>query len=155
MQIAAWWIPGMGFPSASGRSASVNPTAAGCQGVDNQTMSTGQSPVPRRLADTAVTVLLLVVHGLLVLYTIGMAASLANEQEYLESRCRYHNLDCSNPWRSNGAPIAIGVSVVLMVLDLALVIWRRRTRRRAFFVPLLCCVGQVVVIAALGFAGNP
>lgn len=118
-------------------------------------MSTGPSAVPRRMADMAATVLLLIGHGLLVLYTVGMATTLTHEQEYLESRCRFHNLDCGNPWRTNGAPAAIGVSVVLMVLDLALVVWRITKQRRTFFVPLLFCVGQIAVIAALAFAGRP
>ncbi len=118
-------------------------------------MPTGQPPVARRLADKAVTIVLLVGHGLLALYTIGMAVALTSEQEYLESRCRTHNLDCTNPWRTDGAPIAIGVSVVLMVLDLALAIWRIRKRRRSFFVPLLFCVGQIVVIEVLGYVGEP
>lgn len=117
-------------------------------------MSTGRPAVPRRVADRAATALLLIGHGVLVLYTIGMAVELTHEQEYLESRCRFHNLDCTNPWRTNGAPAAIGVSVVLMVVDLALVIWRTTKRRRTFFVPFLFCLGQIAVIAALGFAGS-
>lgn len=118
-------------------------------------MSTVQPAAPRRVVDTVTTVVLLVGHGLLALYTIAMAASLTHEQEYLESRCRYHNLDCSNPWRSDGAPVAIGVTVVLLVIDLVLAIWRITRRRPSFFVPLLFCVAQIVVAGVLGYVGNP
>lgn len=121
--------------------------------MDNRAMSTAQSAVPRRWAD--ITILLVLAHGGLVMFTILMAAEALSEQEYLESRCRFHNLDCSNPGRTIGAPIAIGVSVVLMLLDLVLVIWRTRKRRRSLLVPLLCCIGQLVVIEVLGLVANP
>jgi hypothetical protein len=114
-----------------------------------------RSAVPRHWADILTTTLLLLVHGWLVMFTILMSKDLMSEQNYLESRCRFHNLDCSNPWRSGGAPIALGVSVVLMLVDLVLVIRRAMKRRRSFVVPLLCCVGQLVVIEVLGFIGKP
>ncbi len=117
-------------------------------------MSTDQPGFPRRWADVSLAIVLLVAHGLLVLCTVLMSASLGGEQEYLESRCRYHNLDCSNPGRTVGGPIAVGVSVILLLADLALVVWRTSKRRLSFFVPLLCCVGQVVVIVALDVAGS-
>jgi hypothetical protein len=118
-------------------------------------MSTDRSAALRRLADIFTTILLLLEHGWLVMFTISMSEDLISEQEYLESRCRFHNLDCSNPGRTNGAPIAIGVSAALMLLDLVLVTWRSTKRRRSFFVPLLCCIGQLVVIEVLGFVGSP
>jgi hypothetical protein len=108
-----------------------------------------RSAVPRRWADVVATNLLLVVHALLATYTIWASAGVANDQEYIESRCRGHDLDCSNPWRTDGAWIAAGVSVVLLLLDVGLVIRRSINRRRLFVVPSLCCIGQLVVIVAL------
>jgi hypothetical protein len=111
-------------------------------------MSTDPSVVTRRWTDIFPTSLLLVTHAFLVMYTLWAADSVINNEEYMESRCQIHHLDCSEPWRTNGAWIAAAVSVLLMVLDIVLVIWRVRKRRRSFLVPLLCCIGQFVVIGA-------
>jgi len=112
-------------------------------------MSMNTSGVTRRRVGIAATILLLVGHSLLGIYTILASAGVAGDQDYIESRCRGHDLDCSNPWRTDGAWIAAGVSVVLLLLDFGLVIRRGVKRRRLFVVPLLCCIGQLVVIVAL------
>lgn len=115
--------------------------------------SQSDTPVPRRRANLAI--LLLLVHAGLVMFTGLMAAQILSEQDYLVSRCRYHNLDCSNPGRTVGAPVAIGVSLALMLLDIVLVVWRIRKGRWTLLIPLLFCVAQVAVIEALGFVANP
>jgi hypothetical protein len=112
-------------------------------------MSTDQSAVPPRWADIFATNLLLVAHAFLVMYTIWASAGVVSDQEYIESRCRGHDLDCSDPWRTDGAWVAGGVSVVLLLVDIVVVIRRSMKRRRLFVVPLLCCIGQLVVIGAL------
>ncbi len=117
-------------------------------------MSTDRLGFPRRWADIFVALVLLLAHGSLVLFTVLMSAGIGGEQEYLESRCRYHHLDCSNPGRSIGGPIAVGVSAILALLDLALVIWRSSKRRLSFSVPLPFCIGQFVVIVALYYVVN-
>ena len=117
-------------------------------------MSMNRSGVTRRRVDIAATILLLVGHCVLVMYTILASAGVLSEQEYVESRCRFHNLDCSNPWRTDGAWIAGGVSVALLLLDFALVIRRSIKRPLSFLVPLLFCIGQLVVIVALAVVSS-
>lgn len=115
--------------------------------------SQGSTPVPRTRAGLAI--LLMLAHAGLVMLTILIAAQALNEQDYLVSRCRYHNLDCSNPGRTVGAPVAIGVSLALVLLDIVLVVWRIRKGRWTFPIPSLFCVAQVAVIEALGFVADP
>jgi len=88
------------------------------------------------------------------MYAILASAGVLSEQEYVDSRCRFHNLDCTNLWRTDGACIAGGVSVALLLLDFALVIRRSMKRRPAFVVPLLFCIGQLVVIVALAVVSS-
>ncbi|HUO40083.1 MAG TPA: hypothetical protein VMU34_20565, partial [Mycobacterium sp.] len=55
-----------------------------------------------------------------------------SDQEYLEDRCSYHNLDCSNPWVAVAAWIAWAGSGLLLILDLVFAIRWMMKRRLAF-----------------------
>jgi Family of unknown function (DUF6264) len=111
-------------------------------------MTTAQPPGRRSSADTVATILLLVGHALMVLFTVLVVGVIVMGQEDQESRCGAHNLDCSSPWIEVAARIAWGGSALLFVLDLVFAIRWMMKRRLAFYVPLLGCVGQVVVFVA-------
>ena len=114
---------------------------------DNLVMTTTQPA--RRRADQIVTIVLLIAHALLALYTVAWAFGFQSDQEYLESRCRYHDLVCSNPWVTVAAWIGLAGTGLLFALDLAFAIKWMRKGRLAFYVPLLGCLGQVAVFAAM------
>lgn len=79
---------------------------------------------------------------------------IVSDQEYLESRCSFHNLDCTTPWVAVAAWIAWGGSGLLFILDLVFAIRWMTERRLAFYVPLLGCVGQAVVFVATEVVGG-
>jgi hypothetical protein len=122
--------------------------------VDNLVMTTTQPPARRRQADRSVTILLLIGHALLALFTLLMLGGIVSDQAYLEDRCSFHNLDCSNPWVGVAAWIAWGGSGVLLILDLVFAIRWMRKRRLAFYLPLLGCLGQVAVFVATEVVGG-
>jgi hypothetical protein len=103
----------------------------------------------RRLADRVVTILLLIVHALLALYTVAGAFGIQGYEEAMESRCRSHDLECSNPWVGVAANIGWVGSGLLIILDLAFAIRWMRKGRLAFYLPLLGCLGQVAVLVAV------
>ena len=113
-----------------------------------------QATPTRRTADNVWTILLLVGHVMLVLFTLLVLAAIMSNQEYMEGRCRWHNLDCSNPWIDVAAWIALGGSALLLLLDLVLGIRLMVKRRLAFYIPLVCCIGQVIVLAATVLVGG-
>ena len=117
--------------------------------VDNLVMTTTQPPARRRPADRVVTILLLTAHALLALYTVAGAFGIQSYQEEEESRCRSHDLDCSNPWVAVAAWIGWGGTGLLFILDLVFAIRWMRKGRPAFYVPLLGCLGQVAVFVAM------
>jgi Family of unknown function (DUF6264) len=121
--------------------------------VHNLVMTT-RPPGPRGQVDRAVTQLLLVAHAALVLVTLLIVGTVAGDQEYLESRCAYHNLDCSNRWVGVATWIAWGGSAPLLILDLVFAIRWMMKRRLAFYVPLLGCAGQVIVLVATAVVGH-
>lgn len=112
-------------------------------------MTTAQSPVRRSQIDRDVTQLLLVGHAVLVVFTLLILGGIVGYQQDLESRCRYHDLDCSNPWVAAATWIALVGSGLALILDFVVAIRRMMKRRRAVNVPLLGCVAQVAVIVAM------
>jgi hypothetical protein len=116
--------------------------------VDNLVMTPAQPPGRRRSADTVATILLLIGHALMVLFTLFGVVVAVIAQDDLKSRCRWHDLDCTNPWIEVAARIAGLGGGLLFILDLVFAITWMLKRRLAFYVPLLGCVGQAVVFAA-------
>jgi hypothetical protein len=112
-------------------------------------MTTSQPPARRRLTDRVVTILLLIAHALLALYTVAWAFDFQSYQEDMEIRCRYHDLDCSNSWVTVAAWIGWAGSGLLFILDLVFATRWMRKGRLAFYVPLLGCLGQVAVFVAM------
>ena len=106
-------------------------------------------PPRRRLADRVVTILLLIAHALLALYTLAGAAGIQMYEDEMESRCRSHDLDCSNPWVAVAANIGWVGSGLLFSLGLVFAIRWMRKGRLAFYVPLLGFLGQVAVLVAV------
>jgi hypothetical protein len=105
-------------------------------------MTTTQPP-RRRAVDRVVTILLLLAHALLALYTVAWAFEFQSDQEDLEIRCRIHDLDCSNSW------VTVAAGGLLSILDLVFAIRWMRKGRRAFYLPLLGFLGQVAVLVAM------
>jgi Family of unknown function (DUF6264) len=128
--------------------------ARGHGGIMDNLVMTTQSPGPRRRVDRAVTQLLLVGHAAVVMLTLLALGGIASDQEYRESRCAYHNLDCRNPWVGVATWIAWGGSGLLLVLDFVFAISWTMKRRLAFYVPLLGCAGQVIVLVATEVVGH-
>ena len=110
---------------------------------------TTQPSARRRSADRVGTVLLLIVHALLALYTLAGAYGIESYEEDMESRCRSHDLDCSNSWVAVAANIGWAGSGLLFILDLVFAIRWMSKGRLAFYVPLLGCLGQVAVFVAM------
>jgi hypothetical protein len=114
---------------------------------DDRAMSYGYTQVPPRRADFVTTIVLLVTHGVLVLMTLVLLAGMVVNYENVQDRCRMHNLDCAHaPWLA--AWIALGGTAVLFTPSLVLGIHRMMKRRSSFVVPLLGCIGQIIVIVA-------
>jgi uncharacterized membrane protein len=112
-------------------------------------MTTAQPPDRRTKVDRDVTQLLLIGHVALALFTLLILADIVDYQQDLESRCRYHDLDCSNPWVAAATWIAWVGSGLVLILDFVVATMRMMKRRRAVNVPLLGCVGQVAVVVAM------
>lgn len=91
---------------------------------------------------------------MMVLFTLWVLEGIVSYQEYRESRCSYHNLDCTNQWVAVAAWIAGGGSGLLFILDLVFAIRWMTKLRLAFYVPLLGCVGQAVVFVATDVVGR-
>jgi hypothetical protein len=117
-------------------------------------MTTAQPSGRRRSADTVATILLLIGHALLALFTLLALGGIVSDQEYRESRCGFHNLDCTTPWVAVAAWIAWGGSGLLFILDLVFAIRWMTKRRLSFYVPLLGCVCQAVVFVATVVVGG-
>jgi hypothetical protein len=117
--------------------------------VDNLVVTTTQPPARRRLTDRVVTILLLIAHALLALYTLAAAAGIQMYEDDMESRCRSHDLDCSSPWVAVVANIGWIGTGLLFSLDLVFAIRLMRKGRLAFYVPLLGFLGQVALIVAM------
>jgi Family of unknown function (DUF6264) len=116
--------------------------------VDSPVMTTTQPP-RRRLADRVVTILLLIAHALLALYTLAGAAGIQMYEDEMEHRCRSHDLDCRNPWVAVAANIGWVGSGLLFSLAVVFAIRWMKKGRLAFYVPLLGFLGQVAVLVAM------
>jgi predicted transglutaminase-like protease len=114
---------------------------------DNWAMVTGYPPVPRLDGDVVGTILLLVLHMMLVLATLVIVLAIHNEYEYHNYNCRYAH-ECSNPLIDTATWIGLGGSAVLFIVDLVLAISRMVKRQAAIYVPVVCCIAQVIVAGA-------
>jgi hypothetical protein len=112
-------------------------------------MTTTQPPARRRLPDRVITIVFLITHALLALYTVVSAFGIQSSGEEMESRCRSHDFDCSNPWVAVAANIGWVGTGLLLILDVVFAIRWMRKRRLAFYAPLLGCLGQIGVVVAM------
>jgi hypothetical protein len=94
-------------------------------------------------------VVLIAVHAALVLFTLFCVFGVAVTVDPHDG-CKYHGVGCDEAARAGQAAwIGLVGSAVLVILDIVVTIWLHTTRRSAFVVPLLCCVGQLIVLATV------
>lgn len=96
-----------------------------------------------------VTAILVALHLPPALYMILVATALVSEEQDREGRCRAHGLDCSDPWIPAVAWIAVGLSLVLVVVNYVRLARRGTQRRWTFVLPLAFCVSQIGLLAIL------
>jgi hypothetical protein len=92
----------------------------------------------RRTADIAVTILLLVVHGVLAVTTVGLLGLLVMGTD----SCAYQN--CGDPaWLDRAMWLGILGGGAVGVADLLISAYRLSRQKLAFFVPVIGCLAQV------------
>jgi len=115
-----------------------------------------ETPAPRMSSGNAATIVLVALHAVLVFFTLLLIFFLLGDTDP-HDQCRIHNLHCDRgPHIREAALIGVVASAALIILELVLVTFAylRKRQRRSFAVPLLCCIGQFIIICALVITGG-
>ena len=124
--------------------------------IDNQAVSIAQTPGPRKPNYDVATIVLAALHGALVPLTLLLSvAFLIFSLDDPHGECRIHGLNCDRGAHMREAAL-IGVlgSAALIILEFLLMTPLLRKRRLPFVVPLLCCIGQFIILGAVFSSGN-
>jgi hypothetical protein len=118
-------------------------------------MSNAQTPGRQKPQNNSATRVLVVIHVLLVVVTLLLSGvfllfSLDDPHE----QCRFHGLHCDRGAHMREA-VLVGVvgSATLIILEFLMLVLLRKYRL-AVVVPILCCIGQLVLLGTVFLSDN-
>jgi hypothetical protein len=144
------------FATVLARIRNCRSTSSSYEIIENQAMSIAQTPGDRKPKHSSATIALAVLHVALVgltllLSVIYLLSSLDDPHE----QCRYHGLHCDRGAHMREV-ILIGLvgSATAIILEFLTLLLLRKHRRLSVVVPILCCVGQFIILGAITLSDN-
>ncbi len=119
-------------------------------------MSIAQTPDHRTPNYNAATIVLAVLHVALVGLTLLLSVFLlVSSLDDPHGECEYHGLHCDRGAHIREA-LLIGVvgTATLIILEVLMLLLLRKHRRLSVVVPILCCIGQFVILGAITLSDN-
>jgi hypothetical protein len=119
-------------------------------------MSIAPTPGDRKPKHSSATIALAVLHAALVLLTLLLSgAFLLSSLDDPHGECEIHHLHCNRGAHMREA-VLIGVvgSAALVILEFLMLLLLRKHHRLSVVVPILCCIGQFIILGAISLSDN-
>ncbi len=119
-------------------------------------MSFAQTPYHRKPTPNPATIIFAVLHAALVGLTLLLSVFLlVSSLDDPHGECQYHGLHCDRGAHMREA-LLIGVvaTATLVIFEILMLLLLRTHRRLSVAVPILCSIGQFIILGAITLSDN-
>jgi hypothetical protein len=124
--------------------------------TDNQAMSIAQTPGHRKLKFHPAAIGLAVLHVALVCLTLLLSLFyLVSSLDDPHGECSIHGLYCDRGAHiRQGVLIGVAGTATLVILEFLMLFLLRKHRLLSVVVPILCCIGQFILMGTIFLSDN-